>query len=66
MNKLQAMVQAMMLLNEDGRLVPGTREYMIARRVVAGKIDRLGPQAAVEQIRGNLAHLLAQIKMAGS
>lgn len=63
MNKFQAMIQAMMLMNEDGLLAPGSHEYAIARRMISYKIDRLGPEAALEQLRDGRAHLLAQIKM---
>ena len=63
MNRFQAMAQAMMLLNEDALLAPGSQEFKIARRMISYKIDRLGPEAAVEQVKGNLAHLLAQVRM---
>ena len=63
MNKFQAMVRALMLLNDDGLLSPGSDAYHIARKMIACKIDRLGPEAALEQIRGNNAHLVAQVRM---
>jgi hypothetical protein len=63
MNKFQAMIEAMMLLNEDGLLNPGSREYTIARRMISYKIDRLGPEAALAQVKYNRAQLIAQIKM---
>ena len=63
MNGFQAMVKALMLLNEDGLVKPGSKEYQIARKMVAYKIERLGPEAALEQIKGNKAHLLAQVRM---
>lgn len=63
MNNFQAMVRALMLLNEDGLLAPGSQEYQVARKMIAYKIDRLGPDAALVQIKGNKAHLLAQVRM---
>lgn len=63
MNKFQAMIRALMLLDEDGILAPGSCEYKMARKMIAHKIDRLGPDAAFEQIKGNRAHLLAQVRM---
>ncbi|WP_419655655.1 uncharacterized protein Dvar_47500 [Desulfosarcina variabilis str. Montpellier] len=63
MNNFQAMVSAMVVLNEDGILAPGSYAYQIARKMIACKIDRLGPEAAVMQIIGNKAHLLSQIRM---
>jgi hypothetical protein len=63
MNKFQAMVRALMLLDEDGSMAPGSCEYQTARKMITYKIDRLGPDAAFEQIKGNKAHLLAQVKM---
>ena len=63
MNAFQAMIRALMLLTEDFPLSPGSQEYQIARKMIAYKIDRLGPDAALEQIKGNKAHLLAQIRM---
>ena len=62
-NKFQAMVKALMLLNEDGLLTPGSQEYHIARKMITYKIERLGPEAALEQVKGNKAHLLAQFRM---
>ena len=61
MNKFQAMAHIMMLLNEDNDLRPGSREYKIVRKMVAYKIDRLGPEGAIAQIKDTKAHLLAQI-----
>ena len=63
MNKFQAMIRALILLDEDGLMVPGSPEYRMARKMIAHKIDRLGPDTALEQIKGNRAHLLAQVKM---
>lgn len=63
MNKLQAMAHIMALLNEDNRLEPGSRKFQIVRKMVAFKIDRLGPEGALTQILDTRAHLLAQIEM---
>jgi hypothetical protein len=62
MNKFQAMAQIMSVLNEDGRLKPGTLEFRIARQIISGKIDRLGPEGALVQIKDIRAHLLFQIE----
>ncbi len=61
MNKLQAMAQIMLLLNEDYALKPGSRKYKIVRKMISYKIDRLGPEGAISQIKDTKAHLLAQL-----
>jgi hypothetical protein len=63
MNKFQAMARIMAILNEGGQLKPGTQEYKIARKLVSGKIDRLGPEAALAQVEKWRGHLLDQIKI---
>ena len=63
MNKLQAMAQIMMLLNEDGLLKPGSQVYQSVRRMIADKIDRLGPDDALAQVMDRKSHLLEQIKI---
>ena len=63
MNKFQAMARIMAILNENGQVKPGTREYQIARKLVSGKIDRLGPEMALAQVEKWRGHLLDQIKM---
>jgi hypothetical protein len=63
MNKLQAMAQIMVLLNENGLLRPGSHVYRTVRRMVSDKIDRLGPDAALAQVMDRKAHLLDQIKI---
>lgn len=63
MNKFQAMAQIMALLNEDGMLTPGSPEYKVVRKMISYKIDRLGPEGALVQIKDTRAHLVAQIKM---
>lgn len=62
MNKLQAMTRIMMVLNEDGRLKPGSQAYKIIRKMASDKIDRLGPEAAVTQIMDRKAQILAEIQ----
>jgi hypothetical protein len=63
MNRFQAMARIMLLLNEDGRLKPGSRVYQTVRKMAADKIDRLGPEAALAQVMERKAHLLDQIKI---
>jgi hypothetical protein len=63
MNKFQAMARIMAILNQDGKLKPGSREYKIARKIVSSKIDRLGPEAALAQANKWRGHILDQIKM---
>ncbi len=43
MNKFQAMAQIMTILCERDRLRKGSRKYGIARKLIASKIDRKGP-----------------------
>jgi len=63
MNKFQAMAQIMLLLNEDGLLRPGSRVYHTVRRMVSDKIDRLGPDAALENVVDGKTQLLDRIKI---
>ena len=63
MNKFQAMAIMMSILNEDGQLKPGTQEYKIARKMLSEKIDRLGPEAALGQVKKWKGHILDQIQM---
>ena len=63
MNKLQAMAQIMSVLNHDNRLKPGSQVYKMVRRMVAEKIDRLGPEGAVAQVTQNKTQLLDQIRI---
>jgi hypothetical protein len=63
MNKFQAMAQIMLLLNEDDLLRPGSHVYQTVRKMISDKIDRLGPDAALEQIMDRKSHLLHQIKI---
>ena len=61
MNKFQAMAHIMMLITDDRPLKPGSKEFKLVRKMVSYKIDRLGPDGAIAQIRDTKAHLLAQI-----
>ena len=61
MNNLQAIAQAMALLNRKGRLKQGSKEYRIVKKIVSEKIDRFGPEGALEDIRRNMTHLLDQV-----
>lgn len=51
MNRFQAMAMIMEILKEDGGLKPNTLEYKIARKLIARKIDRMGPKATLEQVK---------------
>ena len=63
MNKFQAMAQIMMLLNENGLLIPGSHVTKTVRKMVSAQIDRLGPEAALAHVMDTKADLLAQIKV---
>ena len=57
------MAKIVAMLKEDGRLKPGGREYRIARKLVARKIERLGPDAALIQVVDRMPHLMGQIRI---
>ena len=61
MNKLQAIAQAMAMLNIESRLKQGSKEYKIVKKVVSDKIDRFGPEGALEEIKRSMPRLLDQI-----
>lgn len=61
MNKFQAMALAMTLFSKD-EIKPQSGEYRTLRQLIAFKIDRLGPEAALEQIRNNKEGLLNQVR----
>jgi hypothetical protein len=63
MNKFQAMAQIMLLLNEDGLLRPGSHVYKTVRKMIAGKIDRLGPDAAWADVVDRRMEIRNQIKI---
>jgi hypothetical protein len=66
MNKFQAMARIMAILCAGGRLRKGSPEYKIARKLVARKIDLLGPDAAHAKARWNKNELLVEIEMLSS
>lgn len=61
MNKFQAMAHIMMLLDDEHALIPGSRKFKIVRKMISYKIDRLGPEGAITQIKDTKAYLMAQI-----
>ena len=61
MNKFQAMAQIMAILCEGDRLQKGSQRYKIARKLIATKIDRMGPDAAYSKAKWNKHELLVQI-----
>ena len=61
MNRFQAMAQIMAILCEGGRIRKGSRRYRIARKLIASKIDRMGPDAAYTKAKWNKHELLVQI-----
>ena len=61
MEKSNAMQAIMTLLNEDGLLVPGDRTHKILMEYITFKIDRLGPEKALEDVRQTQDHMKAQI-----
>jgi hypothetical protein len=63
MNKFQAMALIMATLSEGGHLKPGTQEYKIARQLVSEKIDRLGPEAALQQAKKWKGKMLNDIRI---
>lgn len=61
MNKLQGIALAMARLNKRSRLKEGSEEYKVVKKVVADKIDRFGPEGALDDIKRNMTRLLDQI-----
>ena len=61
MNRFQAMTQIMAILCEGDRIKKGSRKYKIARKMIATKIDRMGPDAAYSKAKWNKHELLVQI-----
>ena len=62
MDRSNAADAIMALLNEDGLLEPGERAHQIVSEYIAFKIDRLGPEKALEDVRLSLGHMVAQIQ----
>ena len=61
MDKSSAVITIMSLLNEDGLMVPGGRAHRIVAEYIAFKIDRMGPEKALADVRHTKAHILSQI-----
>ena len=61
MDKSNAMNKIMTLLNEDGLMMPGGRAHGIVMEYMSFKIDRMGPEEALEDVRHTKEHLVAQI-----
>jgi len=61
MNRFQAMAQIMAILCEGGRIRKGSQKYKIARKLIASKIHRMGPDAAYTKAKWNKHELLVQI-----
>jgi hypothetical protein len=55
------MVAIMSLLNEDGLMIPGSRAHTILSEYIAFKIDRMGPEKALDDVRHTKDHIVAQI-----
>ena len=60
-DRSSVMVAIMSLLNEDGLMIPGGRAYKIISEYIAFKIDRMGPEKALEDVRLTKEHIVAQI-----
>ena len=62
MNNFQAMARIMAILGADGRLQKGSQRYKIARKLIAAKIEIMGPDAAYTKAKWNKHELLVQIE----
>ena len=51
MDKTNAMNRIMTLLNEDGLMLPGGKAHEIVKEYIGFKIDRMGPERALEDVR---------------
>lgn len=61
MDKSNAMNKIMTLLNEDDLMIPGDRAHRIVMEYMSFKIDRMGPEEALKDVRHTKEHLVAQI-----
>ena len=61
MNKFQAMAQIMAILCEDGRFRKGSPKYKLARKLIASKIDTMGPDAAYLQAKWAKYQIIVEI-----
>ena len=57
------MARIMALLNANGHLKPGSHAKQIVRTMISEKIDRLGPEAALDQVMDTKTEILTQIKI---
>ena len=62
MNRSEAIMEIMAILNETGLLIPGKRPFRIVTDYIEFKIDRLGPEKALQDVRNTKDHLVAQIE----
>jgi hypothetical protein len=62
MNRFQAMARIMAILCEGNRLPKGSEKYKIARKLIATKIERMGPDAAYSKAKWNRHELFEQIE----
>ncbi len=61
MDKPNAMHAIMTMLNEDGLIEPGGQTHKIITEYITFKIDRMGPEKALEDVRQTKEHMKAQI-----
>ena len=61
MDKSNAMIKIMTILNEEGLMTPGGRAHAIVTEYMNFKIDRMGPEEALEDVMHTKDHLVAQI-----
>lgn len=61
LDRSNAMKAIMALLNEDGLIIPGGRAHEIVTEYIAFKIDRMGPERALEDVKQTKEHMVAQI-----
>jgi len=62
MDKSKAMTKIMTILNEDGLMIPGGKAHAIVTEYMNFKIDRMGPEEALEDVMHTKDHLVAQIQ----
>ena len=62
MDKSKAMIKIMTILNEDGLMIPGGRAHSVVTEYMNFKIDRVGPEEALEDVMQSKDHLVAQIQ----
>lgn len=61
MDRSDALKAILTLLDEGGRLIPGERPFKIVSDYIEFKIDRLGPEKAIQDVINTKDHLVAQI-----